>query len=165
MRKTTGLMTAAAVGAALMMGAAPAQAADAGLTFKNSVSQMCLGLEVVQGILTPHQASCASYGTKWTFIKTSDEGGDLKAGRLVNDGFPVYCLDGNTEGTVYLSECNSSDPGQTWILSGQYGSLAHALSHKLLTGWGGGNVSAYTQPAYYGDLAKKQQWIFSRMPS
>lgn len=162
-RKATGLMAAVAAGVTLMTGATPAQASETDVRFRNQASQRCLGLGSIDGTFIPRQSACDAPGVEWTFAKIREEAdGRFKVGRLKNE-LLGKCLDGNEQGVLYFSNCNSSDAGQTIIITNERASLVHRHSYSTVTGWADGSVSAYPRPRYYGELSLKQKWYSSKM--
>lgn len=144
----------ATAAACLIVGLAPqaATAADDGawVNLRNPHTQACLGINTaIAGTMPVTQVTCKV--TNFNSWNLSDEG-------WLRNGYQSgSCLD--TNGTnLYLSTCNTTDPGQLWerLPGTKVGIVPRAFPGKTLVGWADGTVSVAAPGSV--DQAGKYQW-------
>ncbi|MGW0561718.1 ricin-type beta-trefoil lectin domain protein [Streptomyces sp. NPDC003016] len=144
-----------ATAACLALGLAP-QAAHADdwsgtwVNLENPHTQACLGINTaIAGPKPVTQVSC-KFGSYNSWHLNA-------AGWLRNGYISDSCLD--TNGTqLYLSKCNTTDPGQLWerLPGTKVGIVSRGFPGKTLVGWADGTVSLAAPGAV--DNAGKYQW-------
>ncbi|MFJ8470156.1 ricin-type beta-trefoil lectin domain protein [Streptomyces swartbergensis] len=146
---------ALAAGAALTLGLAPQAQAESGawVTLQNPYTNACLGINTaIAGTKPVTQVTCKVTNFNSWHLSTD--------GWLRNGYQSDSCLD--TNGTrLYLSKCNTTDPGQLWerLPGTKVGIVNRADPGKVLVGWADGSLGMVAPGSV--DNAAKYQWVWN----
>ncbi|GLF92622.1 ricin-type beta-trefoil lectin domain protein [Streptomyces yaizuensis] len=146
----TALLTAAAcLGVGLVPQPAHATGPGAWVVLQNAYTRACLGINTaIAGPKPVSQVACRP---------TNDNSWHLSKDGWLRNGYQSdSCLD--TNGTrLYLSVCNTTDPGQLWerIPGTTVGVVSRGFPGRALVGWATGTVGL-AAPGTVDDPAKYQ---------
>ncbi|MEU5098583.1 ricin-type beta-trefoil lectin domain protein [Streptomyces sp. NPDC020996] len=138
--------------AALILGVAPQAQAESGawVSLENPYTGACLGINTaIAGTMPVTQVTCKVANYNSWHLSTD--------GWLRNGYQSDSCLD--TNGTqLYLSKCNTTDPGQLWgrLPGTKVGIVSRGFPGKTLVGWADGTVSVAAPGTV--DNTAKYEW-------